>query len=150
MAAHRKVSAESPHPRPRLATAKQFRRAPAGSIKIAAIDRPAHLPRSHLVPPPTQESVSVAARQPTLAATTAAVSALVAANPALAGDLFGAEYSGLVGGFTLGIVGGTGAVAALLLPIICGTLNLLKWGEVIVIAQALIVVIDAQAQLDHA
>ena len=57
------------------------------------------------------------------AAATAAVSALVAANPALAGDLFGSEYSGLVGGFTIGIVGGTGAVAALLLPFICGTLN---------------------------
>lgn len=70
-----------------------------------------------------KESVSVAARQPTLAAATAAVSALVAANPALAGDLFGSEYSGLVGGFTIGIVGGTGAVAALLLPFICGTLN---------------------------
>ena len=84
---------------------------------------PTHLLRPHLVLPPTQESVSVAARQPTLAATTAAVSALVAANPALAGDLFGSEYSGLVGGFTLGIVGGAGAVAALLLPFICGTLN---------------------------
>ena len=95
----------------------------APSPKIAPIDRPDSPPPFPSRPLPTQESVSVAARQPTLAAATAAVSALVAANPALAGDLFGSEYSGLVGGFTIGIVGGTGAVAALLLPFICGTLN---------------------------
>ena len=37
--------------------------------------------------------------------------------------LFSAEYSGLLGGFSLGIGLGVGAISALLLPIICGTLN---------------------------
>ena len=125
MAAQKKVSAESPRPSPppRHLETIPSRLQLAPSPKIAAIDRPDSPPPFPSRPAPTQESVSVAARQPTLAAATAAVSALVAANPALAGDLFGSEYSGLVGGFTIGIVGGTGAVAALLLPFICGTLN---------------------------
>ena len=53
----------------------------------------------------------------------AAVSALVAANPAFAGDLFGPEYAGAVTGAGAVVLLGTGAVAALLLPIITGTLN---------------------------
>ena len=61
----------------------------------------------------TQESVSVAARQPTLAATTAAVSALVAANPAFAGDLFGPEYAGAVTGAGAVVLLGTARVVVI-------------------------------------
>lgn len=64
----------------------------------------------------------VVARQQTIAATTA-LSMMAAANPAMAGDLFGPEYAGAVQNVALFIVVGTGAVAALLLPIITGTLN---------------------------
>lgn len=48
---------------------------------------------------------------------------MAAANPAHAGDLFGPEYAGMVGNVTLFITLGIGAVSALFLPIICGTLN---------------------------
>merc|ERR1719316_2494017 len=34
--------------------------------------------------------------------------------------------------------------------LICSALHFLQWGEVIVVTQALIIVIDAQAQFDHA
>ena len=61
-------------------------------------------------------------RQQQLAATTA-LAALAAANPAHAGDLFGPEYAGAVANVELFIVVGIGAVSALFLPIICGTLN---------------------------
>jgi len=57
-----------------------------------------------------------------LVATTAAV-ALAAANPAHAGDLFGPEYAGAVGNVALFLGVGIGAISALFLPIICGTLN---------------------------
>ena len=57
-----------------------------------------------------------------LGATTAAV-ALAAANPAHAGDLFGPEYAGAVGNVALFLGVGIGAISALFLPIICGTLN---------------------------
>ena len=118
MAAQKKVSTRSPRPTrgplPRTNNSVTGRQ----SRKINPI---AHLGLP--LPSMTQESVSVAARQPTLAATTAAVSALVAANPAFAGDLFGPEYAGAVTGAGAVILLGTGAVAALLLPIITGTLN---------------------------
>ena len=48
---------------------------------------------------------------------------MAAANPAHAGDLFGPEYAGMVGNVALFIGVGIGAVSALFLPIICGTLN---------------------------
>jgi hypothetical protein len=63
-----------------------------------------------------------ASKQHALIASTALV-ALAAASPAHAGDLFGPEYSGVIGNVVLFIVGGIGAVSALFLPIICGTLN---------------------------
>ena len=59
----------------------------------------------------------------TAIAALSAATALALASPAHAGDLFSAEYSGLLGGFSLGIGLGVGAISALLLPIICGTLN---------------------------
>lgn len=61
-------------------------------------------------------------KRQTLAATTA-LTALAAANPAMAGDLFGPEYAGAVGNVALFIGLGIGAVSAVFLPIICGTLN---------------------------
>ena len=69
-----------------------------------------------------QESPAAKVSKQQLVATTAAV-ALAAANPAHAGDLFGPEYAGMVGNVTLFIGVGIGAISALFLPIICGTLN---------------------------
>lgn len=57
------------------------------------------------------------------AASAASAALALSATPALAGDLFGPEYAGAVavgGGI---IVVGTGAIVALLLPFITGTLN---------------------------
>jgi len=65
---------------------------------------------------PVESSRALAA-----AASTAALT--LSASPAFAGDLFGPEYSGAVAvGGTI-IVVGTGAIVALLLPFITGTLN---------------------------
>ena len=74
---------------------------------------------------PSQDAKVSASRKASkqqLIATTAAV-ALAAANPAHAGDLFGPEYAGMVGNVVLFIGVGVGAISALFLPIICGTLN---------------------------
>ena len=86
------------------------------------IEKPS--PSLTLVPlPKTQElQAPKASKQHALIASTALV-ALAAASPAHAGDLFGPEYSGVIGNVVLFIVGGIGAVSALFLPIICGTLN---------------------------
>jgi centrosomal protein CEP164 len=73
-------------------------------------------------PSPKQESPAAKVSKQQLVASTAAV-ALAAANPAHAGDLFGPEYAGMVGNVTLFIGVGIGAISALFLPIICGTLN---------------------------
>jgi centrosomal protein CEP164 len=69
-----------------------------------------------------QEAPAAKVSKQQLVASTAAV-ALAAANPAHAGDLFGPEYAGMVGNVTLFIGVGIGAISALFLPIICGTLN---------------------------
>ena len=57
------------------------------------------------------------------AAATSSALALALANPAFAGDLFGPEYSGAVAVGTTIIVVGVGAISALLLPFVTGTLN---------------------------
>ena len=57
------------------------------------------------------------------AATSSSALALALANPAFAGDLFGPEYSGAVAVGTTIIVVGVGAISALLLPFVTGTLN---------------------------
>ena len=69
-----------------------------------------------------QEAPAAKVSKQQLVATTAAV-ALAAANPAHAGDLFGPEYAGAVGNVALFLGVGIGAISALFLPIICGTLN---------------------------
>ena len=61
-------------------------------------------------------------RQQTLAATTA-LTAMAAANPAMAGDLFGPEYAGAIGNFTILMAVGIGGITTVLLPFITGTLN---------------------------
>ena len=57
------------------------------------------------------------------AAASSSALALALANPAFAGDLFGPEYSGAVAVGTTIIVVGVGAISALLLPFVTGTLN---------------------------
>jgi centrosomal protein CEP164 len=95
-----------------------------GSSKKTPADVFRALLRTRLVRVRLQKQEAPAAKvsKQQLVASTAAV-ALAAANPAHAGDLFGPEYAGMVGNVTLFIGVGIGAISALFLPIICGTLN---------------------------
>jgi len=74
----------------------------------------------------TQTKASATAVETTrrrAAAATSSALALALANPAFAGDLFGPEYSGAFAVGTTIIVVGVGAISALLLPFVTGTLN---------------------------